>query len=289
VLGHLPSAPGRILLTDGAGIIEAVGAGVSEFHVGEAVVSCFFPQWADGAPKTIGFAWTPGDGVDGYARQYVICPANWFTHSPRHLDHMQAATITTAGATAWRALVTEAQLKAGDTVLLLGTGGVSIFALQLAKAMGATVIITSASDEKLDRAKAMGADHVINYKQHPKWAQQVLERTDGRGADLVVEVGGPGTLAQSIAACRIGGRIVLIGVLTGIAGEVPTAALMNRQQRLIGIVVGSRCNQRELVRALQATGIKPIIDKTFEIDGIAEAFRYVLSASHFGKIGIAIA
>ena len=190
---------------------------------------------------------------------------------------------------AWRALVAEGQLKAGDTVLLLGTGGVSIFALQLAKAMGATVIITSASDEKLDRAKTMGADHVINYKQHPKWAQQVLERTDGRGADIVVEVGGPGTLAQSIAACRIGGRIALIGVLTGIAGEVPTAAFMNRQQRLVGIVVGSRRNQRELVRALQATGIKPIIDKTFEIDEIAEAFRYELSASHFGKIGIAVA
>jgi NADPH:quinone reductase-like Zn-dependent oxidoreductase len=287
-IGRLPSAPGRILLTDGAGQVEAVGEGVSEFGVGDAVVSCFFPQWPDGEPTTAGFSQTPGDGVDGYGREYVIRPANWFTHSPSHLEHIQTATITTAGVTAWRALVVEGEMKAGDCILLLGTGGVSIIALQLAKAMGATVIITSSSDEKLDRARALGADHVINYKQHPQWASQVLACTDGRGVDLVIEVGGPGTLAQSIAACRIGGRIALIGVLTGISGEVPTAALMGRQQRLSGITVGSRRHQQDLVRALETTGIEPVIDTTFPMDRIVDAFQYELSATHFGKIGIII-
>ena len=188
-------------------------------------------------------------------------PANWFTRAPKGYSAAEAATLTTAGLTAWRALVTEGALKAGETVLVLGTGGVSIFSAQLAKMMGATVIATSSSDEKLERISAVGADHTINYKRHEEWSRQVLDLTDGRGVDHVIEVGGPGTLPQSITACRIGGHIALIGVLTGLAGPVPTAALMGRQQKLQGLTVGSREQQIELVRALDATGLKPVIDR----------------------------
>ena len=159
--------------------------------------------------------------------------------------------MTTAGLTAWRALVVEGGIKPGDTVLLLGTGGVSIFALQLAKAAGATVLLASSSDEKLERARQLGADHLVNYRKQPEWAERVLEITAGRGVDLAVEVGGPGTLARSIKATRIGGHIALIGMLTGLAGVVPTIELMARQQRLTGIGVGSRQHQIELVRALK--------------------------------------
>jgi NADPH:quinone reductase-like Zn-dependent oxidoreductase len=285
-VGRLPSAPGRVLLTDGAGVVEAVGEDVAEFQVGDRVVSCFFPQWLDGAPNTAGFALTPGDGVDGYARDHVVRPAHWFTRAPRHLDHVEAATLTTAGLTAWRALTQDGPVGTGDSVLLLGTGGVSVLALQLAKSMGATVIVTSSSDEKLERAKSLGADHVVNYRRRPAWGKEVLEMTDGRGVDRVVEVGGPGTLAQSIAACRVGGDIALIGVLTGIGGEVPTAALMTRQQRLLGVTVGSRRQQRDLVAAIDASGMRPFVDRTFPLEAIADGFRYEQSGQHFGKIGV---
>ena len=202
-LGTIPTADGLIPLSDGAGIVERIGKGVSEFAVGDHVVSCFFPEWQNGEAVSSGFAKTPGDGVDGYAREWVVRPANWFTRAPRNYSHIEAATLTTAGLTAWRALVSDGPLKAGETVLTLGTGGVSMFALQFAKMMGALAIVTSSSDDKLARARALGADHTINYKQHPNWADQVLARTDGRGVDHVIEVGGPDTLPQSISACRI--------------------------------------------------------------------------------------
>jgi NADPH:quinone reductase-like Zn-dependent oxidoreductase len=175
-------------------------------------------------------------------------------------------------------------LRAGDTVLLLGTGGVSIYALQLAHAMGAEVIVTSSSDEKLARAKDLGANHVINYRQEPKWGRKVLDLTGGRGADIVVEVGGPGTLAQSIEAVRVGGHISLIGVLTGRSGEIPTGALMRKQARLHGLIVGNRTQQQDYVRALETAEIRPVIDQSFPLDGIADAFRYEESGRHFGKI-----
>ena len=164
----------------------------------------------------------------------------------------------------------------------------SIFALQFAKMMGATTIITSSSDDKLARAGALGADHTINYKQYPNWAEQVLEMTDGRGVDHVIEVGGPATLPQSIRACRIGGHIELIGVLTGFSGPIPTAALMSRQMRLQGLTVGSRQQQIEMIRALDANEIKPIIDRTFPLQELIDAFRYEASGAHFGKICIAV-
>ncbi|MGY2735986.1 zinc-dependent alcohol dehydrogenase family protein [Sphingomonas sp. UYP23] len=284
--GRMPTADGRIPLADGAGTVEAVGDGVTEFAAGDSVVSCFFPDWQDGTATIGDFSRTPGDGIDGFARDYVVLPASAFTHAPKGYDAVEAATITTAGLTAWRALVVDGKLKAGDTVLLLGTGGVSIWALQIAKAMGATVAITSSSDEKLERAKGLGADFTINYREQRAWGRAVVDWTEGRGVDHVVEVGGPGTLAQSIEAVRVGGHISLIGVLTGASGEVPTAALMAKQARLQGLIVGSRREQQDFVRALDATGIRPVVDRRFPLEALADAFRYEMGAAHFGKIGI---
>ena len=284
--GRMPTNDGRIPLADGAGIVEAVGEGVTEFVPGDAVVSCFFPDWQDGAPTVGDFSRTPGDGIDGFAREYVVLPATAFTRAPKGFDAVEAATITTAGLTAWRALIVDGKLKAGDTVLLLGTGGVSIWALQIAKLMGAMVAITSSSGEKLERARGMGADFTVNYREVTEWGAAVRDWTDARGVDYVVEVGGPGTLAQSIEAVRVGGHISLIGVLTGASGDVPTAALMAKQARLQGLIVGSRREQQDFVRALDNGAIRPVIDRRFPLDQLADAFRYEMSAAHFGKIGI---
>ncbi|WP_342657067.1 NAD(P)-dependent alcohol dehydrogenase [Sphingomonas carotinifaciens] len=284
--GRMPAADGRIPLADGAGTVEAVGPGVGEFAVGDMVVSCFFPDWQDGPPTVGDFSRTPGDGIDGFAQEFVVLPATAFTHAPKGFDAVEAATITTAGLTAWRALVVDGGIKAGDTVLLLGTGGVSIWALQLARLMGATVAITSSSGEKLERARDMGAAFTLNYREQQDWGRVVRDWTGGRGVDHVVEVGGPGTLAQSIEAVRVGGHISLIGVLTGAGGEVPTAALMARQARLQGLIVGSRREQQDFVRALDAAEIRPIIDRRFALDALADAFRYEMGGAHFGKIGV---
>lgn len=281
-----PQFSGRIPLSDGAGVIEAIGEGITEFSPGDAVVSTFFPLWLDGPARVGDFATVPGDGVDGYAREVVVRPATWFTHAPKGYSHIQAATLTTAGLTAWRALVGDGQVKAGDRVLVLGTGGVSIFALQIAKAMGAEVIATSSSDAKLERVRALGADHVINYKATPDWGAAVQELTDGEGVDHILDVGGPATLQQSIRAARIGGHISLIGVLTGFSGEVDTATLMARQIRLQGLIVGSRRQQQEFVRAIDAIGLEPVIDSSFALDELARAFRHQGAGAHFGKIGI---
>lgn len=287
-IGGLPAAAGRIPLSDGAGVVEAVGPGVDEFKVGDHVVSCFFPTWQHGEPPVAGFATTPGDGVDGYAREFAVRPATWFTHAPRGYTHAQAATLTTAGLTAWRGLVVNGGLKAGDTVLTMGTGGVSIFALQIAKMMGATVISTSSSNDKLERLKALGADHTINYKETPEWGARVQELTNGRGVDHVIEVGGPATLAQSITAARIGGHISLIGVLTGIEGNAPILTLLAKQIRLHAFVVGSRSHQQEMVRSLSANKMRPVIDRSFPLASLADAFRHEESGKHFGKICIEI-
>ncbi|TPG42651.1 NAD(P)-dependent alcohol dehydrogenase [Sphingomonas koreensis] len=284
VSGRMPTADGRIPMADGAGVVEAIGDGVTDFAVGDRVVSTFFPNWLDGAPPIGDFSTTPGDGIDGYARDYVVHPERYFTRAPQGYSHAEAATLTTAGVTAWRALVVDGRFKAGDSVLVLGTGGVSIFALQLAKAMGATVIATSSSDDKLERVRQLGADHCLNYKTNPEWGTKVCDLTDGRGVDHVIEVGGPATLPQSIDAVKIGGHIALIGVLTGASGDVPTAKLMAKHARLQGLIVGSRREQQDLVRALDAMGVKPIIDRSFPLDAIADAFRHEESGAHLGKI-----
>ncbi len=284
VRGFLPSADGRIPMADGAGVVEAVGADVTEFRVGDRVVSGFFPLWHDGQPVIADFSKTPGDGLDGYAREVVVTPATWFTKAPEGFTHAEAATLTTAGLTAWRALVVEGQLKAGDTVLVMGTGGVAIFALQFAKLMGATVVATSSSDQKLERVKALGATHTINYKKDPEWGATVRRLTGGLGVDVVVETGGPGTLPQSIMAVRTGGRIALIGTLTRQQGDMPLSLLMIKQARLQGLVVGSRRQQQDMVRGIDALGLKPVIDRTFTLEALADAFRHEESGQHFGKI-----
>ena len=210
--------------------------------------------------------------------------ASAFTRLPRGWSFAQAATLPCAALTAWRALMVEARIKPGDVVLTQGTGGVSIFAVQFAKAAGATVIATSSSDEKLARLQDLGADHLINYKSDQKWGRSAAALTGGQGVDAVVEIGGPGTLSQSIQACRIGGHISLIGVLTGVSGEVPTALAMSRNVTIKGITVGSRQEQQEMIAAIDANDIKPIIDSTFPLDQIAAAFRHQVSQRHFGKI-----
>ncbi|WP_110968992.1 zinc-dependent alcohol dehydrogenase family protein [Pseudomonas huaxiensis] len=278
-----PTAP-RIPMADGAGEVIAVGAGVSEFAVGDSVVSTFFPDWLDGEPLVEGFATVPGDGIDGYAREVVTARATSFTRAPKGFSHAEASTLTTAGLTAWRALMADDSLKPGDTVLVQGTGGVSIFALQFAKLAGATVIATSSSDEKLERLKALGADEVINYRSTPNWGETVRALTDNRGVDHVIEVGGPATLEQSMTAVRIGGHISLIGILTGVAGQLPLVQALVRQIRLQGVLVGSRAQQQAMIRAIDANGLRPVIDKAFELEQIVEAFRYQESNQHFGKI-----
>jgi NADPH:quinone reductase-like Zn-dependent oxidoreductase len=288
VTGRIPTADGRIPMADGAGVVEEIGEGVTEFAAGQNVVSCFFPRWIDGEPPFGDFSTVPGDGVDGYACPVVVHPATWFTAAPAGWSPAEAATITTAGLTAWRALVVEGSIKPGDTVLTLGSGGVAVFAVQLARAMGATVISTSSSDEKLERLRALGADHLINYTRNPDWGVRAREFTGGRGVDIVVDTAGPLTLPQSIAAVRVGGRIALIGSITGRAGEIPTSQLMLKQARLQGLIVGNRRQQADFVRGLERTMIRPVISRTYPLQELAEAFRFEQTGRHFGKISIEV-
>jgi NADPH:quinone reductase-like Zn-dependent oxidoreductase len=283
-IGQLKTADNRIPMSDGAGVVTAVGEGVSEFAVGDFVTSMFYPDWLMDVATPATTRNIPGDTIDGFGREFVTLPATSFTRTPPGYSHAEAATLTCAGLTAWRGLVVAGGVKPGDIVLVQGSGGVSVFALQFAKAAGATVVATSSSDEKLERLKALGADILINYKQEPNWGKKAKQLTDGRGVDHVIEIGGPGTLPQSIQACRMGGHIALIGVLTGISGEVPTYMLFSSQLRVTGIMVGNRRDQLDMNRAIAANKIKPIIDSTFPLEGIADAYRHQASQKHFGKI-----
>lgn len=274
----------RIPMADGAGEVIAVGADVSEFKVGDSVVSTFFPEWIAGTPLVEGFVTVPGDGIDGYAREQVTAKATSFTLAPTGWSHAEASTLTTAGLTAWRALMADDSLKPGDTVLIQGTGGVSIFALQFAKMAGATVIATSSSDEKLERLKAMGADHVINYRRDPLWGETALALTGGRGVDHIIEVGGPATLEQSMIAIRVGGHISIIGILSGVSGAMNFVPMLIKQVRLQGVLVGSRSQQQDMVRAINANGMHPVIDRHFPLTDMVEAFKYQETNQHFGKI-----
>jgi NADPH:quinone reductase-like Zn-dependent oxidoreductase len=284
VHGKIPSADGRIPLTDGAGEVIAVGDGVDKFKVGDAVVSTFYPNWAGGEPTPAVSRDIPGETFDGYACEFVSLPAQFFTKAPAGCTHTEAATLPCAGVTAWRGLVTCGQVKPGDTVLILGTGGVSLFALQFAKAAGARVIATSSSDEKLEKLRRLGADDVINYKAVPDWGRVAKDLTDGRGVDHVIEVGGPATLTQSISACRTGGHIALVGVLTGFAAEVSIPALFSNQIRISGISIGSREDQENMIRAIAVNRLRPVIDSRFELQDINNAFRHYESQTHFGKV-----
>jgi NADPH:quinone reductase-like Zn-dependent oxidoreductase len=288
VVGMIPAQQGRIPMSDGAGEVTAVGEGVTEYKVGDHVVSTFFPEWLDGTPPSTAFTGVPGDGIDGYAREAITAPTHWFTRAPQGYSHAEAATLTCAGLTAWRALFVDNAIKPGDIVLVQGSGGVSVFALQFAKMAGATVIATSSTAEKLDRLKDLGADHLINYKEVEAWGAKALEITGGRGVDCVVEIGGPGTLDQSMLAARTGGHIALIGVLTGMAGPVQTALLMAKNLRVQGLTVGSRAQQLDMIAAIEANGIKPVISDHFPLEKLADAFRHQAANKHFGKICVDI-
>ena len=284
VSGVWAPSEARIPMADGAGVVTAVGAGVTEFTVNDHVVSTFFPTWLSGEPLVEGFATTPGDGVDGFAREMVTATVNAFTLAPVGWSHVEASTLTTAAVTAWRALMCDDALKPGDTVLVLGTGGVSIFALQFAKMAGATVIATSSSDDKLQKLKALGADHLINYRQTANWGEVAREITNGRGVDHVVEVGGPATLNQSMLAARVGAHISVIGILTGLSGEVSIVNALMKQLRLQALIVGNRTQQQEMIKAIEANNLRPVIDKIFPLESIVEAFQYQETNQHFGKI-----
>ncbi len=288
VMGMIPAADGRIPMSDGAGTVEAVGEGVTQFKAGDTAVSIFFPEWLDGAPPATAFRGVPGDGIDGYARDVVVTPQHWFTRVPRGYSAAEAATLTCAGLTAWRALFVDGAVQPGSTVLVQGSGGVSVFALQFAKAAGARVIATSSSDVKLDRLQALGADELINYRNIPAWGAKVLELTGGAGVDTVVEIGGAGTLDQSMMATRVGGHVALIGVLTGFGGPVQTALLMAKNLRVQGLTVGSRAQQLAMIAGIEANGIKPIISNHFPLERLADAFRHQAAHGHFGKIVVDI-
>lgn len=289
VNGMIPTADGRIPMSDGAGEVVALGEGAAGFAVGDRVMSVFFPGWVDGEPGVAARMGVPGDHVDGFAAEYVAAPAHGFTRIPEGWSLAEAATLPCAALTAWSALFTAARIKPGDWVLVQGSGGVSVFALQFAKAAGARVIATSSSDEKLQRLGAFGAEHLINYRETPDWGAEAARRADGEGVHAVVEVGGPATLAQSIHACRAGGRIALIGVLTGISGEIPTALFMMKKLQLHGITVGSIAGQRAMIAAIEANGIRPVIDSHFPLNRLADAFRHQEAQRHFGKIVVDVA
>jgi len=276
----------RIPNSDGAGEVLAVGPGVSDFAPGDRVAGCFFQNWIDGPCNAEAMASAMGGKIDGVLAEEANLKAAGLVKIPDHLSFAEAATLPCAALTAWRALVPVGKLKAGDTVLLLGTGGVSIFALQFATLMGARIIITSSSDEKLERAKALGAWQTVNYRTTPDWDKAVLELTEGRGVDLTVEVGGAGTLEKSIAATRIAGTIGFIGVLAG--GEVNPRLIMAKSLTVQGIYVGSRNLFRDMNEAIAVAGLRPVIHQSFAFEEAPEAYRAMEAAGHFGKLVIEI-
>lgn len=286
--GRLRVPDGIILLSDGAGDVTALGDGVTDVALGDLMVSRFFPHWDDGPPRREHRRDAPGDKADGFACEWAARPASAFTRAPRGYSAAEAATLTCAGVTAWRALMVDGALAAGETVLIMGSGGVSIFALQFAKAAGATVIATSSSDAKLEQLEALGADHLINYRKTERWGDAAKQLTGGAGVDHVVEIGGAATLDQSMTATRVGGHIALVGILAGLAAPVTTALLMTKQLRVQGLAVGSRADQVAMTRFIEEHGIRPVIDSHFPLAQLGDAFRHLEAAAHFGKICIDI-
>lgn len=274
----------RIPNSCGAGEVIAVGSGVAGYKVGDRVASCFFRTWTDGACSTEAMASALGGALDGVLAEEVNLAADGAVPVPAHMSFAEASTLPCAALTAWNALVECARIKSGDTVLLLGTGGVSIFALQIAHMHGARTIITSSSNEKLARARALGASDTINYREHPDWEKRVLELTGGRGVDATVEVGGAGTLPRSITATRVAGTISLIGVLTG--GQIDPASFMRKSIRMQGIYVGSRRMFLDMNRAFTLHGLKPVIDNRFAFADARAAYHTMAAAGHFGKLVI---
>jgi len=283
---RMPTKPNLVPLSDGAGEVVEVGTGVTRVKAGDRVAGCFFQRWFGGPPAADTHASALGGGLDGMLTQYVVLEQDGVVALPAHLSFEEAATLPCAAVTAWHALAEHARIVAGQTVLVQGTGGVSIFALQLARLMGAQVIVTSSSEQKLARAKALGAAHGVNYKAMPEWDKAVVELTGG-GVDHVVEVGGPGTLARSLRAIRVGGKITMIGVLSG-AAEINPMLIFSRRANVQGISVGSTQMFEAMNRAIAASGLKPIIDKVFTFGETPAAYRHLQSAQHFGKVVIRV-
>jgi len=278
-----------IPLSDGAGVVEEVGEAVKRLQKGDRVVGLFFPLWQggniDSYKSSIARGGAPTDGVLAH---YAYGHEDGFIKFPDYFSFAEAATLPCAGLTAWNALIVQGQLKPGDTIVILGTGGVAVFALQLAKNLGARVIQLSSQDQKLEKARQMGADELINYTKNPDWEKLVLEKTSGIGADLVLELGGAGTLPRSMAAAKINGRISLVGILTGIEGQINPMSILRKSLALNGIYVGSREMQEDLHAALEISKIHPVIDREFKFEQAKEAFEYLQGGKHFGKIVIKV-
>lgn len=273
-----------IPFSDGAGDIVEVGEGVTRVRKGDRVCPIFFPGWIDGGPSAYGRMKALGGSAPGTLQEFMALDAEAVTPIPHHLSYLEASTLPCAAVTAWRALVDEGRIKAGDWVLVQGTGGVSIFALQFAKMLGAKVIVTSSSDDKLQRAKALGADALINYKTTPDWGKAALEATGGQGVDIVVEVGGAGTLNQSLMCAKVGGAVVVIGLLTGVKQEIMVPVIFGKNLRVIGISVGSRAQFEAMNKAIAQHRMKPVVDKVFPVKHVREALQAMKAAGHFGKI-----
>ncbi|WP_146461116.1 zinc-dependent alcohol dehydrogenase family protein [Rubripirellula tenax] len=279
-------SPPLVPLSDVAGQVVAVGSGVTRFRVGDRVMASFFRDWVDGDLDHEQIGSALGGAIDGVLSEKVCLPQRAWVQTPANLTDVQAATLPCAAVTAWHAFEL-GPLRMGQTVLLLGTGGVSIFALQLAKIAGAKVIITSSSDEKLARAKSMGADETINYRDIPDWDKRVRELTDDVGVDHVIEVGGAGTLEKSLRSARVSGTISLIGILSGRVDQNPSMlpALFNRIT-VRGIYVGSRRMFEDLCRSIDVNGLVPVVDRTFAFEDARAAYEYLQSGKHFGKVVI---
>ncbi|MBN8992297.1 MAG: NAD(P)-dependent alcohol dehydrogenase [Rhizobiales bacterium] len=275
-----------IPFSDGAGEIAAVGPGVSRVAVGDRVCPMFFQSWFDGGPSSSARRLALGGTRPGVLQEFLLLDAEGVTRIPDHLSFAEAATLPCAALTAWRALFDEAHLRPGQTILVQGTGGVSIFALQFAKLAGATVIVTSSSDEKLARAKALGADHTINYRAIPEWGKAAAAWAGG-GVDHIVEVGGKDTFQQSLEAACVGGTILVIGVLSGFSQQISIPSLFSKNLHVIGLSVGSRRMFENMVAAIGQNRMKPVIDRTLDFTDVPGALRLMQQAGHFGKIAIA--
>ena len=282
-----PARAGMVPLSDGVGEVEAVGPGTSRVKPGDRVCPIFSPNWLGGALREGLVAQALGGAIDGVLSEYVVAPEAALVHVPDHLSFEEAATLPCAAVTAWHSVVEYGRVKAGDTVLTQGTGGVSVFALQFAKLLGARVIGTSSSDDKLRRARDLGLDEALNYRTDPEWQEAVLASTDGLGVDHVVEVGGAGTIGRSLQAVRMGGTIGVIGVLTGRA-EIDPTLILRRRAGLQGISVGSREMFEAMNRAIGMHGLHPVIDRVFPFEQAPEAWRHLQGATHFGKIVIRV-
>jgi len=288
LMGLLPGPWPRVPMSDGAGEVVAVGPGSDGMQVGQRVMGTFHPGWLDGPPTPEAKRELPGDSCDGWLQQYRVADVTGLVRTPDHLSDVEAATIPCAGVTAWSALV-EAGIGDGDVVVAQGTGGVSLFTVQLASALGATVILTSSSDDKLKVGSDLGATHLINYRTTPEWEAEVKRLTDGRGADLVVDLGGPATLAHSLHSTRMGGTVAVIGVLSGFdMVPIAVAEVMLNNLRVIGITVGSVRAHRELCDVISRAAIKPHISHAFDWENLAEAVGLMRAGEHIGKIALTI-